>query len=69
MSIYVGTRVYDLIQLVTVSGATFKKPEFPLSTEVFEDLAQADFVADGGTQCHTSMLRLRPGKGPLIRAG
>lgn len=64
VSIYVGTRVDDPAQLVTVSGATLEKPEFPLTTEVFEDLAQADFVADGGTRCHTNVLRLRPGREP-----
>jgi hypothetical protein len=64
VSIYVGMRVDDPARLVTVSGGRFKKPEFPLTTEVFEDLAQADFDGDGGTRCHTNVLRLRQGREP-----
>lgn len=63
-SIYVGPRVDDPVKLVTVSDGTFREPGIPLSTEVFENLAQADFVARNNERCHTDVLRLRREKDP-----
>jgi hypothetical protein len=64
VSVYVGQWVDDPVGLVTVPGATFRKPEYSLSNEIFDDLAQADYVVEQGKQCHTDVVRLRRGKDP-----
>lgn len=64
VSIYVGRWVDDPAGLVTVPGGTFRKPEYPLSTDVFDNLTQADFVAGQDKRCHADVFRLRRGKDP-----